>query len=65
MSKFVTIRFSHGINMRPFADGDVRGELSKKQGGGVLEIHDSRELACAAMDKFWLARGFKNMGNGR
>jgi hypothetical protein len=65
MSKFVTIRFSHGINMRPFADGDVAGELSKKQGGGVLAIHESREAACAAMDKFWAAHGFKNMGIGR
>lgn len=65
MSKFVTIRFSHGINLRPFAEGDVRGELPKEQGGGVLEIHDSREAACARMDKFWEARGFHNMGAGR
>ena len=61
MSKFVTVTSNHGISMRPATSADKAGETKE----GRLRVHGSRELACAQMDKFWLARGFKNMGAGR
>lgn len=61
MSKFVTVTSNHGISMRPATSADKAGEIKE----GRLRIHGSRELACAAMDKFWAAHGFKNMGVGR
>lgn len=61
MSKFVTITSARGISMRPAKAGDKAGEVKD----GVMSIHGSRELACARMNKFWEARGFKNTGAGR
>ena len=61
MSKFTTIATAHGISLRPFKSGDKTGGVPE----GAMRVFNSRENACVHMDKFWQAKGFKNMGAGR
>lgn len=57
---FVTITHSNGIFFRPAREDDVEGKQSKRNGGGTLAFHSSRETAYGAMDSFWEKRGYKD-----
>lgn len=57
--KYVTIRFKSGINMRPFAEGDLAGVVKVDRREGVLATHATKELAQAVVERFWADRGYK------